>query len=82
MWPHRVVVPPPTFHEDLGLQQRNKLLTSQQLVTKPAVEALALAVLPRGPRLDKQRLHANPGRATHDLLRRELRPVVATDVSR
>ena len=34
MWPHRVVVPPPTFNEDLGLQQRIKLLTGQQLVAK------------------------------------------------
>ena len=47
MGPHRVVVPPPTLNEHLGLQERVELLSGQELVAEPAVEALAVAVLPR-----------------------------------
>ena len=32
MGPHRVVVPPPTLDEHLGLQQRVELLSGQELV--------------------------------------------------
>ena len=73
MGPHRVVVPPPTLDEHLGLQERVELLSGQELVAEPAVEALAVAVLPRTARFDEQSFHADLGEPLTHLLGRKLR---------
>jgi len=82
MGPHRVVVPPPTLDEHLGLQERVELLSGQELVAEPAVEALAVAVLPRTARFDEQSFHADLGEPLTHLLGRKLRTIVAADILR
>ena len=82
MGPHRVVVPPPTLDEHLGLQERVELLSGQELVAEPAVEALAIAVLPRAAWFDEQGFHANLGEPLTHLPRRKLRTIVAADILR
>ena len=82
MGPHRVVVPPPTLDEHLGLQERVELLSGQELVAEPAVEALAIAVLPRAAWFDEQGFHANLGEPLTHLLGRKLRTIVAADILR
>ena len=47
VWPCGVVGLPPSLDQNLGLQQCVEQLSSQQLVTKPAIEALHVPVLPR-----------------------------------
>ena len=81
MGPHRVVVPPPTLDEHLGLQERVELLSGQELVAEPAVEALAIAVLPRAAWFDEQGFHANLGEPLTHLLGRKLR-AAGTDAQR
>ena len=81
MGPHRVVVPPPTLDEHLGLQERVELLSGQELVAEPAVEALAVAVLPRAAWFDEQGFHANLGEPLTHLLGRKLR-TAGTDAQR
>ena len=81
MGPHRVVVPPPTLDEHLGLQERVELLSGQELVAEPAVEALAIAVLPRAAWFDEQGFHANLGEPLTHLLGRKLR-TAGTDAQR
>src|SRR3712207_7897055 len=56
VWTDGVVMPPPTFDHDLGLPKRVEALAVAQLVPKPGVEALHVAVFPRAARRDVGRL--------------------------
>src|SRR4051812_39148125 len=67
------------FEDDLRFLQRLEHLSVQQLVPQPAVERLAVGVLPRAPRGDVQRLRPTSGQPAPDRLGDELRPVVAPD---
>ena len=49
---------PPRLDQDLRLLQRIEDLAVEQLVAELRVEALDIAVLPRAPRLDEGRFHA------------------------
>ena len=55
MWSDGVVVMAPLTNDDLGFLEAVEDLTVQQLVTHFAVEAFAVAVLPRTSRFDVQR---------------------------
>src|SRR4051812_43912274 len=52
---HRIVVAPPVFDYDLRLLQCVEEFSVQQLITQFAVEALAIAVLPRTSGFDVSR---------------------------
>ena len=52
MRPDRVVVPPPTLDDDLGLAQSVEDFAVEQLVAQASVEALDVAVLPGAAPLD------------------------------
>jgi len=52
--PFGVVEAPPVFDQHLGFPQRVEDLAVQALVPQLAVEALIVAVFPRGPRGDEQ----------------------------
>src|SRR5262245_26303673 len=77
-----VVVPPPLLRQHLRLQHAVELLGVEQFVSHLAVERLRVAVLPRRPRVDVQRLQAGARHPHPDRLGDELRPVVAADVRR
>ena len=76
MRPHRIVVPPPLFDEDLGFLERREDLAVQQLVSQLAVERLVVTILPRAARLDEQRLSPKPTQPLTDHLCRKFRAVV------
>ncbi len=77
MWPPVVVVHPPLVENDPSFRQAQEQLTVEQLVPKPAVEALHVAVLPRARLLDVERADTRPRQPFLDLLRHELRTVIA-----
>jgi hypothetical protein len=52
VWTLRIVVAAPVFDDNLGLLQRVEDLTVEQFIAKFAVEALAMAILPRTSRFD------------------------------
>ncbi len=56
----RIVVPPPSFDEHLGLLQGVEDLSIQQLIPELAVEALVVAVLPRASGFNEERLWPAP----------------------
>ena len=56
MRPYGVVVASPGFDHDLGLLQCVEDLAVEQFIAQFAVEAFAIAVLPRAARLDIGRL--------------------------
>jgi hypothetical protein len=72
----------PTLDEHLGLEQGVERLPLQELVSELSVEALHVAVLPRRPRLDVQRLHADPSKPLPYARGGELASIVAADVLR
>ena len=78
MWPPVVVVRPPLVENDPSLWQAQEKLPVDQLVSKPAVEALHVTVFPRARLLDVQRADTRPGQPFLDLLGNELGPVIAT----
>src|SRR5262249_14438701 len=80
VWPLVVVRPLPLLAQHLRLQRAGELLDVEQLVAHLAVERLAVAVLPRRPRLDVQRLQPRLGHPRPDRPGDELRAVVAADV--
>jgi len=80
MRPPVVVVHPPLVENDPSLRQAQEQLTVEQLVPKPAVEALHVAILPRARFLDVERANARPRQPLLDLLGNELRAVVAPQV--
>src|SRR3954468_10057738 len=75
-----VVIQAMILEDHLRLLQRLEHLSVQQLVPQPAVERLAVGVLPRAPRGDVQRLRPTTGQPATHRLGDELRPVVAADV--
>ena len=79
MWPHRVVLPSPSFDQDLGFCQRVADLPVEEFIPPRAVEGFDVPVLPRAPRLDEQRLHLQGLEPEPDELRRELRAVVPSE---
>jgi hypothetical protein len=77
MRPPVVVVHPPLVENDPSFWQAQEQLPVEQLVSKPAVEALHVTVLPRARLLDVERANARPRQPFLDLLSHELGPVVA-----
>lgn len=72
----------PALDDDLGFSECVEHLAVEQLVTQLAVEAFAVAVLPRAAGLDVERLCSELCEpATHDL-GRHLSTVVGADVFR
>ena len=82
MWSFRVVVSPPFFDDDLRFPYAVEDLSVEQFVSEPAIEALAVAVLPGASWLDVSRLSANCRNSVSDSLSNELRTVVRTDEGR
>ena len=77
-----VVVAPPCFDQHLGLGEAVEDLAVEQLVAKRAVEALAVAVLPRRAGRDVKRLHADLAEPGLDRGGDELAAVIRPDVRR
>ena len=75
MRPPVVVVHPPLVENDPSLWQAQEQLPVEQLVSKPAVEALHVTVLPRARLLDVQRADTRPRQPFLDLLGNELGPL-------
>jgi hypothetical protein len=69
------------FDQDLRFAQRVEDLAVQQLVAQLAVEALAVAILPRAAGRDVQRLRAELVEPLAQLRRHHLRTVVRADAS-
>lgn len=61
MRPPVVVVHPPLVESHAGFGQAQEQFPVEQLVAKPAIEALHAAVLPRARLLDVERADARPG---------------------
>src|ERR1039457_1168070 len=78
--PLRVVFHAPPLRQNLCLLQRVKDLAVQELISQLPVEALAVPVLPRTPRLDVQRPRAHFAQPLPQLLGNKLRPIVRTYV--
>jgi len=78
----RVVFHSPPLRQNLCLLQRVKNLAVQKLIAQLPVEALAVPVLPRAPRLDIQRLRAQLTQPLPQLLGNKLRSIVRTYVLR
>ena len=76
MRPPVVVVHPPLVENDPSLRQAQEQLPVEQLVAKPDVEALHLAVFPRARLLDVERADARPRQPFLKLLGKEIRAVV------
>src|SRR6266446_300870 len=79
--PDRVVVPPPTLDDDLGLAQSVEDFAVEQLVAQASVEALDVAVLPGAASLDVGGLGTDNRDPFLHCLGEELRSVVGPDVS-
>ncbi len=75
-------MPPPCFDHYLRLPQRVEDLAVEELITELAVEAFAVAVLPRAPRFDVGGLRTDGGDPVSKRPGNELGAVVGTDVSR
>src|SRR5271168_1787471 len=78
--PLRVVFHAPPLRQKLCLLQRVKYLAVQELIAQLPVEALAVPVLPRTPRLDVQRSRAHFPQPLPQLLGNKLRSIVRTNV--
>ncbi len=76
MRPFLVVVLAPCFDNDPCLLQAVEDLAVEQFVPELAVEALAVAVLPRAARLNEQRVRADLREPVPDDLGRHLRAIV------
>ena len=75
----RVVEAPPAFHDDAGFSESVEDFAIEQLVPKPGVEALDVAVLPRAAGLDVGGPCANGGDPVLDGLRNELGAVAPSE---
>src|SRR5690606_41765603 len=71
---------PPSYDDELGLDEAVEELTVVQFVSEVRVEALAVAVLPRASRFDERCLSADGYDPLPYSLGDELRAVVATDM--
>ena len=76
------VFPTPDLRQHLCLLQRRENLPVEEFVPEFAVEAFDVAVLPRTPRLDEQRLDSQPREPFPDGFGGELGPVIRSDVFR
>src|SRR5690606_1216964 len=74
--PDGVVMPPPSFDQDLGLGERVEDLSVEQFITQRSVEAFAIAILPWRSGRDVERLHADLGEPLLNRLRDKLRAIV------
>ncbi len=72
----------PALDDDLCLGEAVEDLPVEQLVAELGIEALAIAVLPRGPRLDVGCLRADGRDPLPHRPGDELRAVVGPDVNR
>jgi len=82
VWTHGVVVASPIFDHDLGLLECVEDLAVEQFIAQLAVEALAIAILPRAARFDVGGLGSNSGDPISECFGNELRSVVGADVGR
>jgi hypothetical protein len=80
MRPPVVVVHPPLVENDPSFRQAQEQLPVKQLISKPAVEALHIAVLPRARLLNVERADTRPRQPFLDFLGNELGPVIATQM--
>jgi len=71
-----VVVVAPLLDEDLGFLGAAEDFSIEQFVPQLAVEAFAIAVLPRTARRDVKRLYPNPGQPFLDGYGNKLRAAV------
>jgi hypothetical protein len=76
MWSFGVVMVSPSFNDDLSFSQRVKDFAVQQFISHPLVEALAIPVLPRRPKLDVCCLRSNSFDPVSDSLSNELGAVI------
>ena len=76
MRPLVVVVYLPLVENHAGIGQAQEQHSVEQLIAKPTVEALDVAVLPRARILDGERADARPRQSRLDLIGNELRSVV------
>jgi hypothetical protein len=77
-----VIVPSPSFDDDPGFAQAVEDLAVEQFVTKLAVEAFAIAVLPWAAWFDEQGLRSDLSKPVSDDPGSHLRAIVGTDVGR
>lgn len=82
MWAHRVVMLPPIFNHDLGLDAVPEPFHCQALVPKFAVAAFVRTVLPRLARIDQRTFNALLGHPFQQRDADKFRAVVAAQVTR
>jgi len=78
----RVVMPPPSFDQHLGLGGRVEDLTIEQFVAQRPIEAFVVAILPRRCRGDVERLHTDIRQPFLDGRRVKLAAIIGPDVGR
>jgi hypothetical protein len=59
MQSHPIVIPAPFLDQDLRLPHAREYLRVQKFVPELPIERLVVAVLPRTPRLDEERLYSS-----------------------
>ena len=72
MWPPVVVVHPPLVENAPSVRQAQEQLPVEQFISKPAIEALHIAVLPWACLLDVKRADTRPCQPLLNLLGNEL----------
>lgn len=72
-----IVIKPPTINDPTGLRQAKEQFSIQQFVPETTVEALHVAVFPRAPLGNEQRLHGGPVEPLGHFLGHKLCSVVA-----
>jgi hypothetical protein len=82
VWPHCVVVAPPTLDDDLRLSERVEDFTIEQLVAKASIEALDVSVFPGATRCDVGCVSTDSCDPILHGLGHELRSVIGPDVAR
>ena len=82
MRPDTIVLLPPLLSNYPNLLKDIEDLSIQQLISKPAIEALNVSVLPRASRSDEEPSSTSPCEPASKRVDDELRTVVRTDVNR
>ena len=82
MWPDRVVVLPPIFNHDPGLNPVAEPLHGQTFIPEFAVEAFRRPVLPGFTRIDQGRFNALVDDPFQERHADEFRTVIASQVAR
>ena len=75
-----IVIESPTVDDPAGVRQAEEQLTVEQFVAQAAVEAFDIAVFPRAPLGDEQRLHAGSLEPPRHRLGYELGAVIAAQM--